>query len=301
VGPHHRHHFDVKALFTGTIAGKIILPFLVLILVLGTGAIYVVTNLVAGSLEDKFREELASAGRSANEAMVKMEANQLTVLRQMAFTVGVDDAIIRSDPEALQRLLAPIAANAQVPYVDVFNSAGNEVFAIRAPDLGPDAAQRLDPDARNWQPILYVLRGVVDDRGDKHASIVYPPWGGAIMTSAAPVTRDGQLLGTIAISLPVEGQQGLASRLSSEAGSKAITLYRPDGSLLASTVAAAPATLAAALNIPGSTTRTLMQGDQVIVRRASLEGRNFVETVGVLQIRREAVLLMGVCNLITVI
>jgi class 3 adenylate cyclase len=301
VATRHRHHFDVFGLFKHYIMGKIIVPYMVLIIILGTGAIYVVQNLVAGSLEDKFREELATAGRSANEAMVKIESGQLTVLRQMAFTVGVDDAIIQNDAANLQRLLAPIAANAQVPYVDVFANTGIQVFAVRAPDLGTDAATRLDPDARNWLPVRSVIAGIVDDRGDKHASVVYPSWGGAILTSAAPVEKDGVRVGIIAISVPVDGPLGLAARLSADAGSKPITLYKPDGQLVTSTVAASPAVLSAALAVQPEMAGTLTKGDQVIVRKASLEGRNFVETLGVLQVRREPVLLLGVGNLLTII
>lgn len=295
-GPHKG--FFLFGLFRRYIAGKIIIPYLVLIFLLGLFATYTTMNLIAGSLEDKFREELASAGRSANEAMVKIEANQLTVLRQMAFTVGVEEAIANGEAQTLQRLLAPISANANIPYVDVFNAASNQLLAIRQPELGADAAQRIDPDARNWPPVRAVLQRVVDDRGDKHAAIVYPPWGGALMVSAGPVTRDGQFVGAVVISLPLET---VANRLSSEAGSKAITLYRPDGNVLMSSLVASQDALSSALSFASTQAEVLMRGDTILVRRASLNERPFVEILGVLAVRREAVLLLGVGNQVTII
>ncbi|MBI4213542.1 MAG: HAMP domain-containing protein [Chloroflexi bacterium] len=292
----HRR-FSIVHYFRGYIAGKIIIPYLVLIFILGLGATYTTINLIAGSLEDKFREELANAGLAANQAMVKIESTQLTVLRQMSFTVGVEDAIAGADSASLQRLMAPIAANAQVPYLDVFNAAGNEVFAVRDPSLGPDAAQRLDPDARDWPPVRKVLDRVVDDRGDKHASIVYPPWGGAIFVTAGPVTQGDRMVGVVALSIPIDT---LANRLSQEAGSKAITLYSPEGTVLTSSLAASPESLSAMGVTPAEAAERL-RGESILVRRVPVDGRPLVETLGLLAIRREPVLLLGVGNLVTII
>src|SRR5207302_84505 len=127
------------ALFRRRILGKIVLPYLLLIGLIALVFFYVTTNLVATSLEDRFRNELADAGRSANEAMVKVEGRHLTVLRSMAFTVGVDEALAMGDADALRERLGPIVVSQQIPYVDVFSLEGGELLALRLPELGPDA------------------------------------------------------------------------------------------------------------------------------------------------------------------
>ncbi len=296
--PVARGGFPVLRLFNRYIAGKIIIPFLGIIAIVAIFGAYATTNLVSVSLEDKFREELAGAGLAANEAMVKLEGAQLAGLRQMALTVGVDDAIARRDTQTLQQLLAPIAANSQVPYVDVFGPDGREIFALRAPQLGRDAGQRIDPRAAAWPPVRDVLERVVDLQGDKHADIIFPSWGGALFVSVTPVVKDGQFMGAIANSLPIES---VASRLSTEAGSKAITLYRPDGSPITSAVHADPASLGETLIIPPRDAATVMSGDRILVRKKTVDNRDFVETLGTLEVRQKPVLIMGVGNLITIL
>lgn len=284
------------------IAGKIIVPYLVVIFVLAILASYVTINLIATSLEDKFREDLAAAGRSANEAMVVLEEDQLAVLRQMVFTVGVDEAILARDSAALERLLGPIAANRNILYVDVFAAARTQMSALRSPNLGPDAAQRLDPGARDWAPVRSVFRGG-DALGDKFAGFVQTPWD-RLFVSCAPVKRDGRIVGAISIAVSV---QDVASRLSREAGAKGITLYGKDG-ILASTVRTA--SLAEALTLPEDQIGSLLEARQIVVRRAILrlpgdgdriDERPYVESLGVLAIRRQPAAVMGVGSLVTII
>ena len=115
--------FAPLGLFSRHIAGKIVIPYLLLIFVLALLATHITMNLISGSLEERFQEELADAGISASEAMVKLETNNLALLRQMAFTVGVPEALQARDSRAVERLLAPIAGNAHAPYTDVFAKA----------------------------------------------------------------------------------------------------------------------------------------------------------------------------------
>jgi hypothetical protein len=146
-----------------------VVPCLLVVGLLGIVATLAAAYLVTRSLEDQLREELAGAGLSANQAMVRLEASSLAVLRQMTFTVGLDDAIAAQDPAALQRLLVPIAANARLPYVDVFRADGAPLLALRAPELGADAAQWVDPAAAAWPPVSAALSGAADTQGDKYA------------------------------------------------------------------------------------------------------------------------------------
>src|SRR5207302_3811573 len=84
-------------------------------------------------------------------------------------------------------------------------------------------------------------------------------------------------------------------------GSKAITLYRPDGSIISSTVHASAGTLGGALAIPAAEAQDLLNGTRVVVRKASVEDLPFVETLGALAIRQKPVLVMGVGDLISLI
>src|SRR5439155_5461915 len=128
-----------------------------------------------------------------------------------------------------------------------------------------------------------------DDFGDKQADVVFPSWGGTLLVSVAPVLRNNELVGAIAISVPIEA---VTTQLSSQAGSKAITLYRTDGSLITSTVHANPGTLGGALGITGEQAQQLLGGQRVVVRKATVDERPFVETLGALAVRQKPVLVM---------
>src|SRR5918995_1689768 len=65
------------------IAGKIIAPYLVIILVLALLAAFIVVRLVTDSISTKFIEKLQDSGHATNEAMVKLETEFLQVLRLM--------------------------------------------------------------------------------------------------------------------------------------------------------------------------------------------------------------------------
>ena len=285
------------SLFHRHIAGKIVIPYLLLIFVLALLATHTTMNLISGSLEERFQEELAGAGVSANEAMVKLESNNLALLRQMAFTVGVPEALKDRDSRSAERLLAPIAGNAHVPYTDIFAADGTHLLALRSPDLGADAQTRIDPNARAWAPVQSVLQGNHDQFGDKFSDVVFAPWGPLLVT-AGPVEADGKLMGVVSIATPLDA---VATRLSDEAGSKGLTLYSKDGRVLASTVRAAPGTLTSTLALPGQMAQDASAQERLLVRRVTIDERPYVEMLGTLAIRRQPALLMGMGNLITII
>ena len=102
---HLRFHFSPK------IRWKILGPYLLLALALATLATYVVTRVVAGSLEERFTNQLVESARVAGDAIVRREREHLEVVRAITFTEGIEAAIVLSDTAAAQRIVLPIAAN----------------------------------------------------------------------------------------------------------------------------------------------------------------------------------------------
>ncbi len=287
----------VRGLFTRRIAGKIILPYFLLVCILVMVLATIAVNLVTGSLEEKFRAELAGAGRSANEAMVLLEGQNLSVLRQMIFTEGVDTAVATADTASLQELLAPIAANSRVAYVDVFMADGAPVLAFRPGSFTSSAPSLIDPNASEWGPVRLSLDGLTDEFGDKHAAFVDVPWG-RLFVSASPVWIDQRVVGVIAVGVPIEE---VTKRLSQEAGSKGITLYTMDGAPIASTIRASSATLEKALQLSTDKRDDILNGKQVVVRRSAVGDVLYVEVLGVLAVRHESLLILGAGDLINII
>jgi adenylate cyclase len=284
-------------LLTHRIAGKLVLPYLVVLSLVLIVLTYFVSELLSSSLEEKFRDELAGAGRSANEAMVLLEDRHLTILRQMAFTEDVDTALANRDTNELQALLAPIAVNSRTPYVDVLSAEGTQLLALRSRDVGADASALLDPNVREWGPIRDVLAERADRYGDKFAGVVAAPWG-RLFVSATPVYLNEQVVGVVAVATPIDE---VAKRLSQEAGGKGITLYDRDGTPIASTLRATSTALVDALTLPQDQINTVTSATQVIMRRATLGDLLYLEALGVIAIRREPALILGTGDLLSII
>src|SRR5437868_12893808 len=103
---------------------RIIGPFLAVILLVAGIGVFTVTRLVAGSIQERFSNQLADSASAASNSVVEIERQQLTTLRLMVFTEGVPAALSSKDITTLEQWLRPIAANARVDDVIVFDNAG---------------------------------------------------------------------------------------------------------------------------------------------------------------------------------
>jgi len=72
---------------------QIILPFLLLMLVLGLVGTYLTTTLVATSLENRIADQLVHSEDAALDAAVKLQGRQVAAIRLVANTEGVDRAV----------------------------------------------------------------------------------------------------------------------------------------------------------------------------------------------------------------
>src|SRR5437588_10132919 len=81
---------------------QIILPFLLLMLILGVVGTYLTTSLVASSLEHRIADQLVQAQDAALDAAVKVQGRQVAAVRLIANTEGVDLAVKNHDAAALR-------------------------------------------------------------------------------------------------------------------------------------------------------------------------------------------------------
>ncbi|HEV2124484.1 MAG TPA: adenylate/guanylate cyclase domain-containing protein [Chloroflexota bacterium] len=298
----HRFSFYIPLVST-RIAGKIIAPYLVLILILALLAVYIVTNLLTNTISERFNAKLQDAGASANAAMVKQETEFLQNLRLMTNTEGVAEAIIATDPTKLEELLLPLQVNSKMDLVDVLMPDGSMILALRSDEInaqvGGNTDKLVDPKLGATPLAQNVLTGVSDNLGDKFSGIVATSWGNAIYASA-PVIKDGQVVGAIMVGTTLE--RGLG-RLSKEALASLI-LYGPDGTVLAATLPAedlvgietkTSSGGRSALDLPSEMAAQAVGDKPLLVRRThELKTRIYQELVGSLEIRARAAAPLGV-------
>lgn len=97
------------------------------LLVAVTGA-YVVTRLVANSLEERLANQLLEAGRVVSDSMARQEIDQVQSARVVAFTRGFGEALKNGDEEQIILLAKPAAGGLNVESLMVFDSQGREVL-----------------------------------------------------------------------------------------------------------------------------------------------------------------------------
>jgi signal transduction histidine kinase len=107
---------------------KVILPYLLLTLIVAVTGAYVVTRLVASSLEERLSNQLLESGRVVSDLMVQQEITHIEFARVIAFTRGLSDALQNDDVQQLALLAKPAAAGANIESVMVFDRQGRERF-----------------------------------------------------------------------------------------------------------------------------------------------------------------------------
>src|SRR3990172_6728614 len=93
------------------IRGKIIFPYLLLTLAVAILGAYIVTQLIAGSIEERFNNQLVNAGQVAADGLVRLARNPLELWRILAVTVGLPEATHAGDPNETRLLIEGQTAN----------------------------------------------------------------------------------------------------------------------------------------------------------------------------------------------
>jgi signal transduction histidine kinase len=113
--------------FTLNIRGKIVLPYLVLTLVVAVVGVYVVMELVAGSLDERLTNHLLEAGRVVSDSLARQELDHIEAARSVAFTVGLAEALQDGNRARVTALAQPVAAVRGVEALIVVDVDGQEM------------------------------------------------------------------------------------------------------------------------------------------------------------------------------
>jgi PAS domain S-box-containing protein len=215
--------------FRFSIGAKIILPYLFLtLLVAGVGA-FVVTNLVTGSLQERFYNQLLDAGRVVSETMVRYETERLAVLRAVLATEGVAESVPAQDAEALAALVPQIIANSQTDGVVLLDDHGRLLYAWQRQsgqqEQSAGAHFAVLPEVRQ------VLNGYLDEFGDKFV-LLSESSDGLMLYTVGPIYLEEQLVGAAMVGTLV---RPMVVNLTETAVAR-VTLYDRQGQVVESTL-----------------------------------------------------------------
>ena len=215
---------------------QIILPFLLLMLILGVIGTYLTTSLVAGSLERRIADQLVQAENGALDAAVKLQGRQVAAIRLIANTEGVDQAVRAGDAAQLRQLIVPLEVNNRLGTVMVFDASGKTILEVSQPDAtNPNGLVFRSGTDLAAEPVVQpVLKGQFDALGDKYIGYLGTP--PTALAAAGPVTLADHVVGGILIESPLPE---VVAEMEAESQAQ-VTLLDGSGHVLASTVTGLP-------------------------------------------------------------
>lgn len=123
-------------LFASSIRGKIVLPYLLLTMVVAVIGIYVVTSLVASSLDERLTNHLLEAGRAFSDSLARQEMDHIESARTVGFTVGLAEALQAGDQDRVAALAQPVAIVQGLELLIVVDAHGQEMLHVLQQDDG---------------------------------------------------------------------------------------------------------------------------------------------------------------------
>jgi hypothetical protein len=249
-------------------------------LYLGVGVIVAVLAVIwagqraAQGVRDNLDARLRDAGAGADAALVTLEAEQLSAVRAVSFTEGIGRALRTLDVAAVNRVVAPLHANAGVPMVDIVLPSGRVVLAVRSKGAPSPVASRSGMPA-----ISQSLREARGSRGGRFSTVV-PLRGGPVLLTIGPIVDGTAPVGAVLVMTPLADALG---RLSQQVGAD-LTAYDANGVPLATTAAFTPRA------VDRTTARSLVGGAPIVTRY--VHGRQR-EALGRLIVDHEPVDVLG--------
>lgn len=272
---------------------KVILPFLLLTLLVAVTGAYVVTRLVANSLDERLTNQLLEAGRVVSDSMARQEIEQVQSARAVAFTRGLGEALRDGDNDQVAILAKPAAAGANIEALMLFDGQGREALHLVKQSNGSflDVSRRGDKttlsivdellvenDPQSF-PRRMLEKNPVDDRYYYYTSI--------------PVTSEENVVGVAVVGTSLNT---LVPILKATASADVI-FYDANGHALASTLGmnAADPLFLRTFTIENSFYERILKQDGIVEgENFEVEGRSYRSGFGPLKISDDRIAVFAV-------
>lgn len=179
------------------IRGKIIFPYLVLTILVAVIGTYVVTYLVAGSLDERLTNHLLEAGRVVSDDLVRYEMGHLEAARIIAFTRGLAEALRDRDAETVASLASPVASGLGTELLVIVDVDGRQMLhLLRHPDGSCGTPQDV------FQPpemVQRLLQAGYTAGPPRRGIARHPTNGRYYYLTAIPVPLNNQLVGAVIV------------------------------------------------------------------------------------------------------
>jgi signal transduction histidine kinase len=211
---------------------KVILPYLLLTLLVAVTGAFVVTRLVASSLEERLANQLLEAGRVVSDTMARQEIDHVQSARLVAHVRGFGEALTDGDEEQIILLAKPVAGSLNVESVIVYDGQGGEALHILRQSDGSilDVSQRGN---KTTFSIVDELLAQNDLNSLPNRILEKGPFDGRYYYfTFIPVSYENEVVGVVVVGTSLDT---LVPRLSSTSSSNVI-FYDDSGMAISSTL-----------------------------------------------------------------
>ncbi len=179
------------------IRGKIIFPYLVLTILVAVIGTYVVTSLVAGSLDERLTNHLLEAGRVVSDDLARYEMKHLEAARIIAFTRGLGEALQEEDAEEATSLASPVASGLGTELLVIVDAEGRQMLHLLR---RPDGSYGTPQDTFQPPEIVRALLEAGDPAGPPRRGLAqHPTDGHYYYLTAIPVPLNHRLVGAVIV------------------------------------------------------------------------------------------------------
>jgi len=264
----------------------VILPYLLLTLVVAVTGVYVVTRLVASSLNERLTNQLLEAGRVVSDDLARQEIKHVEAGRIVAYTRGLSEALANGDSKIVLELASPIAAGLGIENLIVIDKLGWEMtHLIFSPEgglqvvedqIGAGSSTMVQPLLQSDDPDSLPERGLGLNPADERYYYF----------TAIPIPLDDQISGVVIVGtsldtlLPFLKATSLAD----------VIVYGEDGQALATTLSAIKTNENAlnAISVPEADFQQIVNANDLITgENFSVEGRWYSLARGSLRVSND--------------
>ncbi len=271
-----------------SIRTKIILPYLLLALAFTIAAGYMAWQIASDSIHERFVNQLIEVGKLANEGMVRQEDQMLEILRLLANTNGVPQAISARDASTIRNLALPLTVNTQEDAVIILGIDGVSILSMYHRPSGSIEEYLYtqgDEGMRSWNIVQLVIQNKSDARGNKFAAYHATPHGNFFFICGPVLDENQSLVGAILIGRSLDK---LAQALREETLAQ-ITIYDVWGQTIATTFIEPP-------ELGPLTSRGIIDGQNTesLIRELTISDIQYSEILGAWKARGESLGVVGV-------
>jgi signal transduction histidine kinase len=272
---------------------KVILPYLLLTLFVAVTGAYVVTRLVANSLEERLSNQLLEAGRVVSDSMVRQEVKHVQAARSIAYVRGLSEALQAGNIDQIARLAKPATAGAGVESVLIFDPQGREKLHVTKQTDGTF----MDVSRPNESTALAFVTDLLAENDvnslPKRQLAIDPIDGRYYYFTAIPIPAGEEVAGVVVVGTSVNTIMPLLKNTSLAD----VVFYGESGQAFATTLGTqgTDALFLQTISIEKETYQRVIQQDETVEgNNFSVEGRWYTVARGPLKISKDRLAVFAV-------